>query len=99
MDTQRNSARSEIDGSGLLAVVEGCVSVATSPCMVRDPSFHRESSSEAERHPEIKLVIAAVYSNFRTHIVDDDGIEQADGYTTGPKSNQLFLRFEKIVDQ
>lgn len=49
------------------------------------------------RHLEIKLVIAAVYSNFRTHIVDDEGIEQMDGYTSGPTSNKLFLRFEKVV--
>jgi len=37
-----------------------------------------------------------VYSNFRTHIVNDDGIEQTDGYTVGPASNQLVLRFEKL---
>jgi hypothetical protein len=48
---------------------------------------------------EIKLVIAAVYSNFRTHIVDDEGIEQEDGYTTGPTSNRLLLRFEKVTNQ
>lgn len=53
----------------------------------------------ANRSAEIKLVIAAVYSNFRTHIVDDEGIEQMDGYTTGPTSNRLILRFEKVVDQ
>jgi hypothetical protein len=47
---------------------------------------------------EIKLVIAAVYSNFRTHIVNDEGIEQTDGYTCGPASNKLFLKFEKAVD-
>lgn len=45
---------------------------------------------------EIKLVIAAVYSNFRTRIVNDEGIEQKDGYTCGPESNMLFLNFEKI---
>ncbi|TVY75893.1 Cytochrome P450 monooxygenase sdnE [Lachnellula suecica] len=45
---------------------------------------------------EIKLVIAAVYSNFKTYIVDDEGIEQSDGYTCGPESNHLFLRIEKI---
>jgi hypothetical protein len=45
------------------------------------------------------MVIAAVYSNYRTHIVDDEGIEQMDGYTTGPKSNRLTLRFEKVVDR
>jgi hypothetical protein len=42
-------------------------------------------------------VIAAVYSNFRTHIMDDEGIEQTDGYTCGPARNKLFLRFEKVV--
>ena len=45
---------------------------------------------------EIKLVIAAVYTNFMTHIVDDEGIEQTDGYTCGPTSNQLILRFKKL---
>jgi cytochrome P450 len=45
---------------------------------------------------ELKLIVAAVYTNFRTHIVNDDGIEQTDGYTCGPKSNRLILRFEKV---
>ena len=43
----------------------------------------------------MKLITAAVYTNFTTHIVNDDGIEQMDGYTCGPTSNRLFLRFEK----
>ncbi len=37
-----------------------------------------------------------VYSNFRTQIVNDDGIEQTDGYTCGPESNKLILKFERI---
>lgn len=45
---------------------------------------------------EIKLVLAAVYSNFRTFIVDDEGIEQEDGYTVGPQSNRLVLKFERV---
>lgn len=44
----------------------------------------------------MKLIIAAIYTNFTSHIVNDDGIEQMDGYTCGPKSNRLFLRFEKV---
>ncbi|RDW88997.1 hypothetical protein BP6252_01029 [Coleophoma cylindrospora] len=47
---------------------------------------------------EMKLVIAAIYTNFTTHIVDDEGIEQADGYTSGPTSNKLVLRFEEVKD-
>jgi hypothetical protein len=50
----------------------------------------------ADERTEIKLIVAAVYSNFRTYIVNDDGIEQTDGYTCGPASNKLFLRFEKV---
>ena len=43
---------------------------------------------------EMKLITAAIYSNFTTHIVDDTGIEQVDAYTAGPKSNRLMLRFK-----
>lgn len=46
---------------------------------------------------EVKLIAAAVYSNYTTHIVDDTGIEQGDGYTGRPASEQLWLRFEKVV--
>jgi hypothetical protein len=44
---------------------------------------------------EMKLIVAAVYTNFITHIVNDDGIEQEGGFICGPKSNRLILRFEK----
>jgi hypothetical protein len=46
--------------------------------------------------PEMKLVVAAIYSNFRTSIVNDDGIEEIDAYTIRPTSNQLVLRFTRI---
>ncbi|KAI1823496.1 cytochrome P450 [Xylaria intraflava] len=48
---------------------------------------------------DMKLIIAAIYSNFTSHIVDDRGIEQTDMYTGHPKSNSLYLRYEKILDQ
>lgn len=54
---------------------------------------------ETDESTEMKMVIAAVYSNFRTRVLDDEGIEQTDGYTTGPKSNKLILTFEKVGDQ
>ncbi|KAL8750415.1 MAG: hypothetical protein Q9199_007086 [Rusavskia elegans] len=44
---------------------------------------------------ELKYVTAAVYTNFTTTIVDDTGIEQEDGYTAGPRGNQLTLRFAR----
>ncbi|KAK3303273.1 cytochrome P450 [Chaetomium strumarium] len=46
---------------------------------------------------EMKLVIAAIYSNYTSHIVDDEGMEsQSDGYTGRPQNERLFLRFEKV---
>ncbi|KAI1104921.1 cytochrome P450 [Jackrogersella minutella] len=47
---------------------------------------------------DMKLIIAAIYSNYTTHIVDDEGIEPTDAYTGHPKSNSLYLRFERIVE-
>lgn len=46
---------------------------------------------------ELKMVIAAIYSNFTTTIVDDDEIEQSDGYTVGPKGGRLLVRFERVI--
>lgn len=44
----------------------------------------------------MKLALAATYTNFTSHIVDDGGIEQEDGYTASPKGNKLILRFEDV---
>ncbi|KUI69703.1 Tryprostatin B 6-hydroxylase [Cytospora mali] len=46
---------------------------------------------------EIKLIVAAMYSNYTTHIVDDTGIEQGDGYTGLPAGEHIWLRFEPVV--
>jgi hypothetical protein len=40
---------------------------------------------------EMKYLIAALYSNWTTHIVDDQGIEQKDIYTAPPKSGSLLV--------
>lgn len=45
---------------------------------------------------EIKLLVAAIYSNWTTEIVDDEGIEEIDAYTIRPRSNRLFLRFRQV---
>ena len=45
---------------------------------------------------EIKLLVAAIYTNWTTEIVNDDGIEEIDAYTTKPKSNRLILRFKHV---
>ncbi|KAG7286580.1 hypothetical protein NEMBOFW57_008891 [Staphylotrichum longicolle] len=47
---------------------------------------------------QMKLMIAAIYSNYTSHIVDDEGMEnQSDGYTGRPENERLFLRFQKAV--
>ncbi|KAL2019886.1 hypothetical protein VTK56DRAFT_9061 [Thermocarpiscus australiensis] len=47
---------------------------------------------------EMKLIIAAIYSNYTSHIVDDDGMaNQSDGYTGRPEKERLYLRFERIA--
>ena len=46
----------------------------------------------------MKLLVAGIYSNFGTVIVDDSGMEQADTYTAGPVGQGLMLRFERVKD-
>ncbi|PGH15238.1 hypothetical protein AJ80_05591 [Polytolypa hystricis UAMH7299] len=43
----------------------------------------------------MKLAIAAIYSNFTTEIVDDEGIEQDDSFIAAPASQKLMLRFKR----
>jgi hypothetical protein len=45
----------------------------------------------------MKYIVAALYSNYTTSIVDDTGIEQSDSYTAPPKSDKLMIRLEKIT--
>ncbi|KAJ5543419.1 hypothetical protein N7535_005846 [Penicillium sp. DV-2018c] len=43
---------------------------------------------------EMKLAVAAIYTDFRTTIVDDDKIEAIDAYTVMPTGDKLILKFE-----
>ena len=45
---------------------------------------------------EMKLIMTAIYSNWRTVVVDDEGIEEIDAYVTRPRSNRLILRFDHV---
>lgn len=45
---------------------------------------------------EMKLVVAAVYTNYTTEIVDAEGIEQADEFISGPVGEKLVLRFKHV---
>ena len=50
----------------------------------------------ADDDVEMKLVVAAVYTNYTTEIVDDEGMEQADTYISGPVGEKCVLRFKHI---
>ena len=45
---------------------------------------------------ELKLLTAAIYTNYITEIVDDEGIEQTDEYTARPAGGKLILRFRHV---
>ncbi|PNH40486.1 hypothetical protein VD0004_g6524 [Verticillium dahliae] len=45
---------------------------------------------------EMKYILAAIYSHFRTFVVDDTGITQEDAYTARPTGESLTLRFEPV---
>jgi hypothetical protein len=48
---------------------------------------------------EMKLAVAAIYTNFRTIIVNDDDIEAIDAYTVKPQGDKLILKFEAIWEE
>ncbi|KOS48290.1 hypothetical protein ACN38_g683 [Penicillium nordicum] len=47
---------------------------------------------------EIKLVMAAVYSNYTTSIVDDEGIEQDYAFISLPRGRKLMLKFTPVEE-
>jgi hypothetical protein len=42
----------------------------------------------------MKFIVAALYTDFKTTIVDDEGVEQVDLYTAFPKSGKLVIKLE-----
>ena len=45
---------------------------------------------------QMKHIAALIWTNFRTVIVDDEGIEQEDAYTAPPKGRKLMVRLEAL---
>ena len=43
----------------------------------------------------MKFVVAAIYTNYTTKIIDDEDMEQLDGYVGGPKGDKLILQFDR----
>lgn len=51
---------------------------------------------DANVDAEMKYIVAAIYSNYSTIVIDDTGIEQSDAYTAPPKGDKLVIRLEKL---
>jgi hypothetical protein len=46
----------------------------------------------------MKLVIAAIYTNYTTYIIDDEGIEQSISMIAVPGGDKLILGFNRISE-
>lgn len=45
---------------------------------------------------EIKYILAALYTNYTTSVVDDMGIKQVDAYTAPPESEKLMIKLQRL---
>jgi hypothetical protein len=44
----------------------------------------------------MKLIVASIYTNYETYIIDDEGIEQLDSMVAYPVGEKLILGFNRI---
>lgn len=44
----------------------------------------------------MKLVIAALYTNYTTSIIDDQGMEQEDAFLGHPVGEKLLLKLKSV---
>lgn len=44
----------------------------------------------------MKFIVAALYTDFGTTVVDDEGIEQEDAYTARPVGNRLIVKIKAV---
>ncbi|KAI5300009.1 Pyridoxine 4-dehydrogenase [Ascosphaera pollenicola] len=67
--------------------------------------IHADSDKRAEMQrwfwafgsgPQLKLVVASIYANFQTQIINDDGIQQGGGYSAGPTGTEICFGFSQI---
>jgi hypothetical protein len=45
----------------------------------------------------MKLIVASIYTNYSTYIIDDEGIEQLDSMIASPAGDKLILGFNRIT--
>lgn len=46
----------------------------------------------------LKVVVAGLYSGWRTYVVDDEGIEQVQAYVCLPRGRGLVIRVEEAAE-
>ena len=44
----------------------------------------------------MKVVVAAIYTNYTTYVIDDEGIEQMDTMVARPAGEKLILGFNLL---
>jgi hypothetical protein len=87
----------------LLLVVVTHTHIVLSPLLptfyIRAPGYCQcpTTATSTNVYAEMKYIVATLYSNYTTSIVDDTGIEQSDSYTAPPKSDKLMIRLDKIA--
>ena len=47
-------------------------------------------------HAEMKLAVAATFTNYTTTVIDDENIEETDAYTVKPRGEKLTLKFSSV---
>ena len=72
-------------GVGSNFAIQGVSSLRRLHCAVTDTSI-----------AVLKLLLAAIYTNFSTTIVEDGGMEQADAFISGPVGNKLIVQFQRV---
>lgn len=60
-----------------------------------DPVFFSGAINSHDWELELKFVVAAIYTNYTTKIIDDMDMEHLGGYFSGPKGQKLILQFER----
>lgn len=47
----------------------------------------------------MKLLVAAVYTNYSTSVASDVGIEHIDAYVAAPQGDQIMLKFQRVFPE
>ena len=91
-----------------MEVAVECVLGTILPFTVGSPPRHIQAAhvgrllrtkSRLTIEPVLKTIVAAIYTNYETTIVDDEGIEQEDAFLAGPVGRKLVLTFSFVGEQ